>query len=109
MSGLDGWSELLFLPAERLHRGKPIVVGIQARCKTFDLDHKLKREAGTGSYHRAMELGRTHGELNSGRWNFWIAVADCGAAGWLQPLELSDRGMRGADYRLVHRRDLLAI
>ena len=56
-----------------------------------------------------MEPGRTDGELNSGRWNFWIAVADCGAAGRLQPLELSDRGMRGADYRGVHRGDLLAI
>jgi hypothetical protein len=39
---------------------------------------------------------------------FWIAVADCGAAGWLQPLELSDRGMWGVD-RGVHRGDLLAI
>ena len=56
-----------------------------------------------------MEPGRTDGELNSGRWNFWLAVADCGAAGWLQPIELPDRGMRRADYRSVHRGDFLAI
>ena len=56
-----------------------------------------------------MEPGRTDGELNSGCWDFWIALSDCGAAGWLQPLELSDGGMRGADYRGVHRGDLIAI
>jgi len=40
---------------------------------------------------------------------FGLPSLICGAAGWLQPLELSDRGCGALIYRGMHRGDLLAI